>query len=128
MQFNSLFKVLKDEIRRLQNLCSNSFPTQNDAIICDLLKENSTNLVSSTTDPKLPLHHIKSLLLKIMSLPRASPDRLQLMHILMMFLSLNSNEIKLFELGLNENVVIDQELIKGKENTSSWNISKLLGF
>ncbi|CAH8664717.1 unnamed protein product [Schistosoma guineensis] len=92
-------KVLKEEIRRLEN---NSNPTLK--VQCtenqDILELNNS-LHSNTS---VLVEHLKDILLKVITLPKQSSERNHLMRALATFLSLKSDEFKLLEEGLNHSV------------------------
>ncbi|CAH8651918.1 unnamed protein product [Schistosoma intercalatum] len=92
-------KVLKEEIRRLEN---NSNPTLK--VQCtenqDILESNNS-LHSNTS---VLVEHLKDILLKVITLPKQSSERNHLMRALATFLSLKSDEFKLLEEGLNHSV------------------------
>ncbi|CAI2735295.1 unnamed protein product [Schistosoma spindalis] len=92
-------KVLKEEIRRLEN---NSNPTLK--VQCtenqDILELNNS-LHSNTS---VLIEHLKDILLKVITLPKQSSERNHLVRALAIFLSLKSDEFKLLEEGLNHSV------------------------
>ncbi|CAH8595037.1 unnamed protein product [Schistosoma turkestanicum] len=113
MQVTRLFeqnKVLKEEIRRLEN---NSNPTtlkvqstENE----DILESNNSVLAE----------HLKNILLKIITLPKQSSERNHLMHALATFLSLKPNELELLEEGLNHSVICVSSNQQQNPASSNW--------
>ncbi|CAH8638864.1 unnamed protein product [Heterobilharzia americana] len=103
-------KVLKEEIRRLENNWSNSMEIQE-------TENQYRNQLNNWTNNNVPIEHLKSILLKVITLPKQSSERIHLMHALVTFLSLKSDECKLLEEGLNENVYSPSDV---QQSSSSW--------
>ncbi|VDQ10757.1 unnamed protein product, partial [Trichobilharzia regenti] len=85
-------KLLKEEVRRLETNRNCSIKLQEaDNQDTDQLNSSVNNNNNSHRN-NIPLEHLKNILLKIITLSKQSSERSHLMHALVMFLSLKSDE------------------------------------
>ncbi|KAH8867751.1 GRIP and coiled-coil domain-containing 2 [Schistosoma japonicum] len=106
-------KLLKEEIRRLENNTITTLKLQGTENQ-DMLELN--NSLHSNSNNVL-VEHLRNILLKVITLPKQSSERNHLMRALATFLSLKSDESKLLEEGLNQNVTCSTS---NQQQTSDW--------
>ncbi|KAK4475061.1 hypothetical protein MN116_002155 [Schistosoma mekongi] len=106
-------KVLKEEIRRLENSSITALKLQGtenqDTLELNNSLHNNSNIVL--------VEHLRNILLKVITLPKQSSERSHLMRALATFLSLKSDESKLLEESLSQNVTCSTS---SQQQTSDW--------
>ncbi|KAF8570958.1 hypothetical protein P879_00549 [Paragonimus westermani] len=122
-------KVLKEEIRRLERLAhlGSQFPLPEQPIACannPVEPHDTLPLLTNSKDSLLRTEYLKNVVLKVVSLPKDSSERSQLITVLSTLLMLSPAETEVLQNGTSQT---SSSSDRSNEPRSSWS-SYLLGW